>query len=50
MTVEEAVEWLQEKSAVNKVGMDGETVVIEKSKLAEVAVLLDDYRFILEGL
>lgn len=49
MTIEEAVEWLQEKSAVNKVGMAGDTVVVEKIKLAEVAVFLDDYRFILEG-
>lgn len=42
MTVEEAVEWLQEKASINKVGMAGDTVVVEKSKLAEVITIIQE--------
>lgn len=50
MSYEEAIAYLKEKSAVHSKGMAGDTVVVDKNKLAEISVLLEDAVFIWEGL
>lgn len=45
-TIEEVIEYLENKSKVDKVGMNGDEIYVEKQYLHYASVYLQDYMYV----